>query len=107
MRTNTVFSLLLQLICRYRFKKSVDQLERDKYTKRSSCWQQFIVLLFTKAKELGSLRDIEVSLRSHHRKWYHLRLTSVVKSTLGDANTNRNADIFFPWCVLFSFGKLP
>ena len=93
MRRNTVFSQLLQLICRYRFKTCVDRYAGDRYTKRFSCWQQLLVLLFAQAKGLNSLRDIEISLRSHHRKWYHLVLTSIARSTLADANTNRNADI--------------
>jgi hypothetical protein len=94
MNRNTVFSQLLQLICQYRFKKSVDDHEGDKYTKRFSCWQQLLVLLFAQAKGYTSLRDIEVSLRSHSRKWYHLGLTSVARSTLADANSGREADIF-------------
>ena len=93
MNRNTVFSQLLQLICRYRFKKVVDRYEGDRYTKRFSCWQQLLVLLFAQAKGLTSLRDIEVSLRSHYRKWYHLGLSSVARSTLADANTGRDADI--------------
>jgi hypothetical protein len=91
---NTVFSQLMQLICQYRFKKCVDQYEGDKYTKRFSCWQQLIVLLFAQAKSLTSLRDIELSLKSHMKKWYHLGLKTVAKSTLSDANNNRSADIF-------------
>lgn len=93
MKRNTVFSQLLQLICQNRFKKCVNRHDGDRYTKRFSCWQQLLVLLFAQAKGLTSLRDIEISLRSHHRKWYHLGLTSVAKSTLADANANRDADI--------------
>lgn len=52
------------------------------------------MLLFAQAKGLDSLRDIEVSMRSHYRKWYHLGLTSVARSTLADANNNRSSDIF-------------
>jgi hypothetical protein len=84
----------MQLICQYRFKKCVDQYEGDKYTKRFSCWQQLIVLLFAQAKSLTSLRDIELSLRSRMKNWYHLGLKTVAKSTLSDANNNRSADIF-------------
>jgi len=93
MRRNTIFSQLMQLICQYRFKKCVDRYDGDRYTKRFSCWQQLLVLLFAQAKGLTSLRDIEVSLRSHHQKWYHLGLTGVARSTLADANTTRDADI--------------
>jgi hypothetical protein len=84
----------MQLICQNRFKKCVDRYEGDRYTKRFSCWQQLLVLLFSQAKGLSSLRDIELSLRSHHRKWYHLGLINVARSTLADANGNRDADIF-------------
>ena len=93
MKRNTIFSQLLQLISQYRFKKCVDRHDGDRYTKHFSCWQQLLVLLFAQAKGLTSLRDIEISLRSHHRKWYHLGLTGVARSTLADANTNRDADI--------------
>ncbi|MBN1294120.1 MAG: DUF4372 domain-containing protein [Candidatus Latescibacteria bacterium] len=51
------------------------------------------MLLFAQAKSLTSLWDITVSLRSHYRKWYHLGLTSVARSTLADANNKRDADI--------------
>ncbi len=91
---NTVFGQVLQLISRHGFKKCVDRYTGDKYTKRFSCWQQLIVLLYSQARSLKSLRDITISLRSQHRKWYHLGLESVARSTLSDANNNRSADIF-------------
>jgi hypothetical protein len=94
MGRNTVFSQLMQFICSYRFKKSVDTYDGDRYTKTFSCWQQMLVLLFAQAKGLSSLRDIEVSLRSHQKKWYHLGLSTVARSTLADANNRRDADIF-------------
>ena len=93
MKRNTIFSQLMQLICQNRFKKCVNRYGGDRYTKSLTCWQQLLVLLFAQAKGLTSLRDIEVSLRSHYRKWYHLGLTSVAKSTLADGNNRRDADI--------------
>ena len=94
MSRNTVFSQILQLICQNRFKKCVNRYSGDRYTKRFSCWQQLIALLFAQAKGHTSLRDIEISLRMHRRKWYHLGLTNIAKSTLADANNKRDADIF-------------
>ena len=91
---HTIFNQILQLIYRYNFKKCVDRYNGDYYTKRLNCWQQFIVLLFSQARGLKSLRDIQLSLRSQQRKWYHLGLESVARSTLSDANNNRNCDIF-------------
>jgi hypothetical protein len=83
MGRNTVFSQRTQLICRYRFKKSVDAYHEDRYTK----------LLFAQSKGLDSLRDIAISLRSHQTQWYHLGLTSVARRTLSDANNKRDAGI--------------
>jgi hypothetical protein len=94
MQRNIIFGQLLQLISRHGFQKCVDRYTGDKYTKHFSCWQQLIVLLYSQARGLKSLRDITISLCSQHRKWYHLGLESVARSTLSDANSNRNADIF-------------
>lgn len=91
---NTIFSQLLQLFYRYNFKKCVNRYDGDKYTKRFNCWQQFVVLLYSQSRGLKSLREITISLRSQCRKWYHLGLTSVARSTLSDANNNRSSDIF-------------
>lgn len=94
MTKHTVFSQLMQLIYRYDFKKCVDRYGGDRYSKRMTCWQQFVVLLFAQARGLKSLRDIQISLRSQRRKWYHLGLESVAKSTLADANNTRDCDIY-------------
>ena len=103
MLKNTIFNQLLQLIYRYNFKKCVNRYDGDKYTKRLSCWQQFVVLLYSQARGLKSLREITISLRSQYRKWYHFGLVSVARSTLSDANNNRSSDIFqdaFMICLL-------
>ena len=94
MKRNTVFSQLMQLISGHGFKQSVERYTGDRYTKSFSCWQQLIVLLYSQARGLNSLRDITVSLRSQRRKWYHLGLQSVARSTLADANSKRSADIY-------------
>lgn len=52
------------------------------------------MVLFSQAKGLTILRDIGVSLTSQQRKWYHLGLINIARSTLADANGNRDADIF-------------
>jgi hypothetical protein len=94
MRRNTVFGQLMQLISRHGFSRSVERYTGDRYTKSFSCWQQLIVMLYSQARGLKSLRDITVSLRSQHSKWYHLGLESVARSTLADANSKRSADIY-------------
>lgn len=94
MKRNTVFSQIMQLISRHGFDRSVERYTGDRYIKSFSCRQQLIVMLYSQARGLKSLRDITVSLRSQHRKWYHLGLESVARSTLADANSKRSADIY-------------
>ncbi|MBW7996103.1 MAG: DUF4372 domain-containing protein [Candidatus Glassbacteria bacterium] len=74
MRRNTVFGQLMQLLSGHGFKQSVERYTGDRYTKSFSCWQQLIVLLYSQARGLQSLRDITISLGSQRRKWYHLGL---------------------------------
>jgi len=94
MRRNTIFNQIMQFISRNGFDRSVKRYTGDRYTKSFNCWQQLIVMLYSQARGLKSLRDITVSLRSQHRKWYHLGLESVARSTLADANSKRSADIY-------------
>jgi hypothetical protein len=90
----TVFNQLLDFLPRYDFECFVNQYNADKYTKKLSCWQQLICLLYAQATGKESLRDIETSLKVHHRRWYHIGLETVARSTLGDANKRRPHEIF-------------
>ena len=87
MRRNTVFGQLMQLISRHGFDRSVERYTGVRYTKSFSCRQQLTVMLYSQTRGLKSLRDITVSFRSQSRKWYHLGLESVARSTLADANS--------------------
>ncbi len=91
---NTIFSQIMQFICRNQFKKSVDKYNGDRYSKSFNCWQQFITLIFAQAKGITSLRDIVISLKSQRSKWYHLGIKNIAKSTIADANSKRDADLF-------------
>ncbi len=94
MKKNTVFSQILQLLNREHFRKIIKKYGGDRYTKTLNCWQQFKILIYSQSKGLKSLRDIQISLQSNQRKWYHLGLASTARSTLSDANNKRNCEIF-------------
>ena len=94
MRKVTVFNQIMQLISRYDFKKVVDKYSGDRYSKHFSSWQQFIIMIYAQARGIKSLRDISISLLSQQRKWYHIGLTSAARSTLSDANSRRDSNIF-------------
>src|SRR5262249_42857519 len=60
-----------------------------------SCWEQFLAMAFAQLTYRESLRDIEVSLNAHRRKLYHSGFRCLVKrSTLADANENRDWNIY-------------
>ena len=90
----TVFSELLKLCPRYQFDKAVERHQGDRYVKTFTTWQQFITMLYSQVKQKDSLRDIESGLMAQSSRWYHMGLTSVRRSTLSDANNQRDHRVF-------------
>lgn len=90
----TIFSELLKLCPRYQFDKAVQRYQGDRYVKTFTTWQQYITVLYSQIKQKDSLRDIETGLQAQSPRWYHLGLTGIHKSTLSDANTKRDYQIF-------------
>ncbi len=91
---NTVYNQILHLIPGDQFDKIVKKYNGDYYVKYFSCWQQFLTLLYAQIKSKDSLRDIEISLRAHSKKWYHIGLRDIKRSTLSDANKLRDYRIY-------------
>ena len=91
---NTVFNQLLQLIPRHDFEKLVREHQGDRYVKHFTCWKQFITLLYAQIKGHDSLRDIMTGLNSQSHKLYHLGMGKVSRSTLSDANNERDYRIY-------------
>ncbi len=82
-----VFSQLLHVLPRYEFNKCVEGYQGNKKVRDFPCWSQFLCMAFAQLSHRESLRDIEVTLNSHHKKLYHMGLPNrVAKSTLADAN---------------------
>ena len=89
-----LFNQLLDFIPRSQFKNLVRQYQGDKYVKHFTCWHQMIVILYAQVRGKDSLRDIVTGLRTQLSKWYHLGLKKISRSTLSDANNNRNYRIY-------------
>ena len=87
---NTIFNQLLQLIPRHEFENLVRQYSGDRYVKEFTCYNQFTTLLYGQIKGRNSLRDIVTGLNTQRGKLYHLGIKSVARSTLADANNNRD-----------------
>jgi len=90
-----VFAQLFDLVSRYQFDKSVEKYKGNHRIKRFNCWEHFLVMSFAQLAFRESLRDIECCLSSMQAKLYHCGIKTVVaRSTLADANENRNWQIY-------------
>ena len=82
-------------LSRYEFQKCVDRYHGEYQQKSFSCWDQFLAMAFAQLTYRESLRDIEACLRSMSGKLYHMGFRGkVARSTLADANENRDWRIF-------------
>ena len=80
---------------RYEFQKCVGRYHGEYQQKSFSCWDQFLAMAFAQFTYRESLRDIEACLRSMSGKLYHVGFRGkVARSTLADANENRDWRIF-------------
>jgi len=91
---NTLYNQILHLIPRHQFEGFVKRYRGDHYVKYFTCWQQFITLLYAQIKAKDSIRDIETSLRAQSSRWYHIGLKDIKRSTLSDANNQRDYRIY-------------
>ena len=92
----TVFSQLMEQLPLHEFQKCVLRFQGNHRTRYFSCLDQFLSMAFAQLTYRESLRDIAACLRSQHSKLYHmgLRCKKFSKSTLADANDNRNWSIY-------------
>ena len=91
---STLFNELLRIIPKEELQSYILEKKTDKYHKKCSSWNVFIAHLFAQIRGKDSLRDIETSLNQQQRKWSHLGIQTVSRSTLSDANKRINPEIF-------------
>lgn len=90
-----VFAQLMQHLPLHTFRRLVAKYDGNRYIKRFSCLDQYLCMAFAQLTGRESLRDIEVCLRAHQAKLYHLGIRSrVARSTLADANEQRDWRIY-------------
>jgi hypothetical protein len=91
----SIFSQLIGFLPDREFRRCVARYGGDRYTKKLSCWEQFLAMAFAQLSYRESLRDIEACLGAIGPKLYHMGIGSAVaRSTLADANENRDWRIF-------------
>jgi hypothetical protein len=92
---STLMGQLLQLIPRHVFDHLVDSHAwQGPKPRKFSYWSHLGTMLFGQWSARKSLRDLVFSLNRQARKFYHLGLAGVKRSTLADANEQRPAAIF-------------
>jgi hypothetical protein len=85
----------MQFLSHDEFDRCVQRFDGNRYTKRFSCWDQFLAMAFAQLSHRESLRDIEVCLATQRRKLYHCGLSGPVRrSSLADANERRDWRIY-------------
>jgi hypothetical protein len=90
-----VFAQVLENIPHYQFGKIVANYQGDKWVQSFTCWEHFICMSFAQLTYRRSLRDTVICLNAQGQKLYHMGLRHAVsKSTLSDANNNRDYRIY-------------
>jgi len=90
-----IFSQLMDFLPLHTFRRCVARYPSNYPTKTFSHLDQYLCMAFAQLTFRESLRDIEVCLRAHEEKLYHLGIRGhVARSNLGDANEKRDWRIY-------------
>src|SRR3989337_4269148 len=90
-----IFPQLMSFLPEREFSKCVHRYRGEYHIRTFSCFDQFLCMAFAQLTYRESLRDIEICLRAHSAKLYHLGIRgTVAKSTLADANESRDWRIY-------------
>ena len=104
-----VFAQLMDFLPLHTFRRCVQRYPSPRVTKTFSPLDQFLCMAFAQLTFRESLRDIEVCLRSHEAKLYHLGIRGhVARSTLAYANENRDWRVYcdFAQALIITARKL-
>ena len=92
---NSVFGQLISMIPSSIITKSVSQCNSDHYTKRFSTKDHLVSMLFCAFAKCSSLREVSGAMLGLSGKTKHFQLENLpYRSTLSDANANRDAKVF-------------
>lgn len=98
---NTVYNQLLQIIDRHQFNKLKNNYKLKRRYRKFDRWNQFSVMTFAQLTGCSGLRNLENQFKVHKNSKYHVGLRSVKKSTMADANNQRDPD-FLRNCTISS-----
>jgi hypothetical protein len=91
---STVFAQMLKAIPRGWFDREARRHKRGRSKRELSDWGHMVTMVLAQLSGARSLRDLERIVERHPGVLAHLGLGSVRRSTLGDANASRSAELF-------------
>ena len=90
-----IFSQLMDVIPKYKFRKIVDRHNGNYRVRRFTCWDQLLCLCFGQLTFRESLRDLTSTLNALDSRRYHMGIKyKVPLSTFADANNTRPRQIY-------------
>jgi hypothetical protein len=98
MANTTVFAQVMSLGHREVFRRCVERYGGDAHSKSFSCHDQWLAMAFAQLTHRESLRDLESALGARTELLYQMGFRSrVLRSTLADANEQRDWRIYADW----------
>lgn len=98
MANSTVFAQVMSLGHREIFRRCVERYGGDAQMKSFSCHDQWLAMAFAQLTHRESLRDLESALGARTELLYQMGFRSqVLRSTLADANEQRDWRIYADW----------
>jgi putative transposase len=76
------------------FDRLVQEQQADKHSKGFGCWDQLVAMVYGHLSGASSLRQLESGFNSQSNHHYHLGTGLIRRSTLAEANSRRQADVF-------------
>lgn len=90
-----IFSQIISMLSECPIKKLSQVHQGDRYCKKFKTYDHLVTMLYTIFNRCTSIREVTTGLMACETKLNHLGINySVRRSTLSDANTRRNAQIF-------------
>ena len=91
----TVFAQVMDFLPMHAFRRCVERYQGNRKVQSFKCLDRFFCMAFAQLTYRESLRDIETCLRVMQSKLYHMGIRGrVARSTLADANENRDWRIY-------------
>ena len=90
-----IFSQVMDHLPMHTFRKCVERYNGNRYVKSFNCFDQFLCMAFGQLTHRESLRDIEICLRAHKPKLYHIGIRGgISRNTFSNANKTRDWRIY-------------